>query len=75
MYRTNCALTLPLQSAAQLSACSQLCVLSVAQNQLTSLDGLEGTLLTALLAVGAALHANARLSPPAITSKLPSVQF
>ena len=39
-------LTLLLQSAARLRACSQLCVLSLAQNQLTSLDGLEGMHLT-----------------------------
>ena len=31
-----------LQSVAELSACSQLGVLSLAQNQLTTLDGLEG---------------------------------
>lgn len=35
-------LTLLLQSVVQLGACSQLCVLSLAQNQLTTLDGLEG---------------------------------
>lgn len=41
-----------LQSVAELSACSQLGVLSLAQNQLTSLDGLEGTPPTALLFQG-----------------------
>lgn len=38
-----------LQSAAQLSACSQLRMLSLAQNQLTSLEGLEGMCNPALI--------------------------
>ena len=49
-------LTLLLQSAAQLNACSQLCVLSLAQNQLTSLDGVEGASHTAPFAVCAVLY-------------------
>ncbi len=37
-----------LQSAAEVTRCSQLQILSLANNHLTSLDGLEGKLVTAL---------------------------